>query len=120
MASCGNVPFFRYLIDHGARVNARDSSGKTPLHRAAQSCRTSVVFEMLLRAGAQVNAQDNNGWTPLHVAAAHNMVEAVLFLLQAGAQRDAHDNQGMTPFDVAVQEAREVLCEVSKKEQERA
>lgn len=56
------------LVSLGAKVDARDVDGATPLHRAA-SFRHEAVRE-LLKAGASIDARDNRGRTPLHYAAA--------------------------------------------------
>jgi hypothetical protein len=49
----------RLLLNHSANPNARDNSGKTPLHHAAVSSVDSV--KMLLAAGADANARDHEG-----------------------------------------------------------
>lgn len=53
------------LIEKGANVHALDSSGATPLHKAAWLGRTKVVAA-LLRHGADANAINDLGRTPLH------------------------------------------------------
>lgn len=59
------VPLVRFLLGSGAKVNATDAYGYTPLHYAAMSA-TTEVLEPLLRGGAEVNAQNPGGYTPLH------------------------------------------------------
>ena len=54
----------------GADVHARDRSGRTVLHEAAQSGMGQVARMLIEELGADVNARDNCGKTPLHVAAA--------------------------------------------------
>jgi hypothetical protein len=51
------------LIKRGANVNAKDSTGKTPLHDVAYDGSLSVL-KLLIENGADVNAQDNKGRTP--------------------------------------------------------
>lgn len=55
------------LLQHGADVDATNSYGSTPLHRAAAEGQLHVV-ELLLAHGANVNAQDQWGHTPRDVA----------------------------------------------------
>ncbi len=53
----------------GAKVNARDKDGRTPLHYAARfSKNVEVVKTLLLAAGAEPAAKDNAGKTPWHYA----------------------------------------------------
>ena len=54
----------------GAKVNARDEDGSTPLHIAVLLRKTPAVVAALLDAGAYPNARDEDGSTPLHHAAA--------------------------------------------------
>lgn len=60
------------LLAHKAGVNAKDRSGWSPLHCAAQAAsrgyNTIAIAELLLAAGAEANARDNSGNTPLKVA----------------------------------------------------
>lgn len=55
------------LLKAGARVNARDARGDSPLHFAAVFGYKDVA-ELLLAYGADINAENNAGETPLHRA----------------------------------------------------
>ena len=97
----------RDLIAAGARLEARDRNGRTPLLWAAMQgysvgldVRDGVV-KALLEAGADVSTRDALGRTPLHYAAEQGYDEIVSALLAAGARPDAKDNQGATPVDLA-------------------
>jgi ankyrin repeat protein len=72
------------LIARGARLNARDDWGRTPLHLAAQNGHKEVV-EVLVRCGAQVNSEDRQGQTPAITAMVGNRKAAVEYLISAGA-----------------------------------
>ena len=85
----------------GAKVDARDKYGTTPLHRAAYWGRTEAV-EALLDAGAEADARTAVGMTPLHRAARGGQTEAVRALLDAGAEVDARDKDGATPVHLAI------------------
>jgi ankyrin repeat protein len=54
----------RYLLDEGAKVDAKKVDGVTPLHLAAQ-CGNIAIATMLLDKGAAINRVDGMGWTPL-------------------------------------------------------
>ena len=89
------------LINAGAKVDARDYKGKTPLHYAARNPYKEVA-EALLSSGADVNARDNDGCTPLIVSAAFNSNAAVTeLLLENGADLNVKDNRGWNVLDHA-------------------
>jgi uncharacterized protein len=67
-AAKDSVEVARFLIDHGADVNARNLEGVTPLHQAAYGGSENVA-KLLIAKGADVNAIDLKGRTPLHLAA---------------------------------------------------
>ena len=56
------------LLRGGARLDARDSSGETPLLSAAQGGHRDCL-ELLAAAGADVEAADDRGVNALHAAA---------------------------------------------------
>jgi ankyrin repeat protein len=59
------------LLGNGARIDAIDLGGSTPLHFAARWGKREVTA-LLLASGAAVNAKDFSGHTPLHYAASQN------------------------------------------------
>lgn len=63
----GDAQGCRWLIDHGADVNARGHNGFTPLHLAVGRRHREVV-ELLLGAGALVDAVGSFNWTPFRIA----------------------------------------------------
>ncbi|MXX33325.1 MAG: hypothetical protein F4107_13940 [Gemmatimonadetes bacterium] len=58
-----NAAVIEALVRAGADLTLADSSGRTPLHMAAQT--HPAVFPLLLRLGADPNARDDSGRTPL-------------------------------------------------------
>ena len=66
-------------------VQSRDSSGRTPLHIAAQERAAADIIEYILGLGADVNARDKGGNTALHTAVANNSQQIGELLLDAGA-----------------------------------
>ena len=92
------------LLDAGADVNARDTLGQTPLHKAVRQEDDSAVFmvTLLIEGGADANARANDGQTPLHLAASLDLVPVMSALIQAGAEVDARTNDGLTPLHLAL------------------
>lgn len=90
------------LLDAGALIDARSSTGATPLHVCCMSGDTHTL-KRLLDAGASVMAMDAAGGTPLHVAAQHGHAAAARALVRHGAPLDAVDGsgKGVTPLHVA-------------------
>ena len=98
----------RFLIEHGADVNARDGEyGMTPLFNQG-----IAVCRFLVEKGADVNARDEYMKTPLHVAANWNKKELADFLLSHGADVNARDASGWTPLHWAAFEGGPEVAEL--------
>ena len=61
------------LLKAGTFVSARNTSGATPLHIAAEINYIGAA-KILLEAGAKVMPKDNKGWTPLDYAESAEMI----------------------------------------------
>ena len=86
-----------------ANVNAKDSSGETPLHEAVKVPDYTEVVDLLLEQGSDVNAEDNFDITPLHVVAeGTNNAKVVRLLLEKGDNPNAKDTSGSTPLHMFV------------------
>jgi len=82
-------------------LNARDSSGSTPLHEAVKSGNLDAA-ECIVRLGADCSLADNIGQTILHIAALTGNVEAVEYILERDLIRVNHEASfGITPLMVA-------------------
>ena len=81
-------------LDTGVDLDARDDSGRMPLHRAIAQTDDPSVVGALLGAGANPKALDGTGHTPLHFVtgrtASLGMLDA---LLAAGADPMARDGR---------------------------
>jgi ankyrin repeat protein len=94
----------QYLILQGADVNARNNSGKTPLHGAAEDCLCIEILQHLVSQGANVNAKDDTGRVPLHYAVRpYPNIDILKYLISQGADTCTQDNEGKTALDYAVE-----------------
>lgn len=66
-ANYGNEKMTKLLISHGANVDSKDESGRTPLHDAAERGHNDVA-QVLVNNGAEVNKRNRDGETPLNKA----------------------------------------------------
>lgn len=94
----GNARMAKLLLESGAKIEAKDERGWTPLYGDLSKSRTDVL-RLLLAHGAQVRFKR---WSPLHCAANSDDPTVVRILLGAGADPLARaENDGRTPLDVA-------------------
>jgi|GEM_PF-6375751 len=115
----------RFLIQHGAKIDAQDFNGYTALHHAV-SARDVEMTRLLLKHGASLDtrtdfhaprASDTNGDpstfnTPLHLAVEREQPEIAALLLAHGACPNACNIFSQTPADVAFgQRCSRGLCE---------
>lgn len=74
-----------FLIERGAKVNAKTSDGLTPLHMAAQNGNIPIIT-LLLNHRARLNPVDGKGWTPLDRAVKWRHPDAAQFLRTRGGK----------------------------------
>lgn len=96
-ASKGNLGLIRLLAKHGAKVNAKDGTGSTPLHRAASAGKQEAARVLLEEARAKVDPRDKLGATPLFVAVTCGAPSIALLLAARGADLEAATKAGETP-----------------------
>lgn len=97
----GDLATLQRMIDSGWDLkNAKDSSGKTALHRAAQ-LGNQLAIEKILKAGVPIDP--TNAWeeTPLHLATRNGKTAAVKQLVEAGASTSRKTFGGDTPLALA-------------------
>ena len=116
-----SIENIRALVNAGAMLEARNKSGRTPLHELLRNSssaeedasdhieETEVVADAIgamARIGADLEARDKDGRTPLHLAATNNRFEdatSILTLIDVGARLSARDSLGKTPLHRAAE-----------------
>jgi ankyrin repeat protein len=106
----GKIELIRDLLQHGARINCKDSHGNTPLHIVSywdypDKHTALIIAQLLLQNGANVNVRDVEGKTPLHFAVQGKGAGITEILIQHGAQINAIDEQGQSPLFYAIKMA---------------
>lgn len=98
------------LLHQGARIDARDHMGRTPLMYAASSKHHDYQVLYLLEAGAAVDGMDDEGRTALMHAAIgwRPYGNSVEFLLAAHADKSIRDHRGRTAYDYALEATSEI------------
>ena len=85
----------RWLLEHGANVEATDDIVEdTPLHHAAYGVQCDAAV-LLLDAGARVDARDRDSRTALHLVASAGRLEMCKRLVSRGASLDARARDGI-------------------------
>jgi len=114
----GQVIMARLLIRRGARVNASNNKGATPLHYAA--CKLSpshtLCAELLILHGAKVNPKNKLNETPLHYAVTKSKtmrsgnVGCIHLLCRWRADPTMKDSNHRTPLHYAAQYGQIQVC----------
>ena len=81
----GRVHIVKILLEHGAKVNIRDTNGRTALTYASGKGYDTITKD-LLDAKADTNNLDNYGKTPLSYAVENDFQEIVKLLKASGAK----------------------------------
>jgi quinoprotein dehydrogenase-associated probable ABC transporter substrate-binding protein len=95
----------RYLVTHGAHLDAVDGEGYPPLVNASRFG-FATVAAYLVDHKANPNQPDRSGWTPLMYAAWGDQPALATMLLAHGAKLNLEDHDGLTAIAIAVQNAK--------------
>jgi ankyrin len=93
----------RVFLNHGAKANAEDDEGGTPLSLVSRGEYPSQadgvrLAQLLLDRGADVNGQPKVHWTPLHWASYRGKFDIVRLLIDHGASTKATNKFLGTPL----------------------
>jgi ankyrin repeat protein len=108
----------RKLHAKGADINARTTSGLTPLLIAASDPKKEEISLLLLELGADVNVRDGDARTPLLAALVggqngtlqHRLIEK---LVDSGVNTRAKDIQGSDAYAITQKYNRGLINEIS-------
>lgn len=99
-AGAGHIEMVEMLIKAGAKVDATDARGWTPLMKALfnyeQNRGFPDVVSALIEAGADIEHQVSYGTRPLMIAAGYGEASVVEVLLAAGVDTGAMNEGGRT------------------------
>jgi len=87
----------RLLAEDPQLIDARDNTGKTPLHCATYNGQMQIAA-YLIEEGADLNALTTSGSTPLHGAGFYGYKDAAGLLILKGANVNIANNYGYTPL----------------------
>jgi ankyrin repeat protein len=99
-AHFGETGTVKWLLEHGAPVNAKDQDGFTPLMWAAFKGDVDTV-KVLLNSGADADLKDNKGWTATMFAASQSRTEALEALLTKKPDLNAVNQEGQNALGIA-------------------
>lgn len=100
----GSVPVVKYLLAHGADINAGYQSRegyKSSLIVALKEKKYEII-ELLLDFGANIESQDEDGWRPIHFAADQDRTALARRLLNLGCASEPVTHEGATPLFIAM------------------
>jgi ankyrin repeat protein len=110
-----HVEVAELLLEHGANVDARETTGKTILLKVLSwtQCNLVDIVKLLLKHKADVNSQDNNGKTPLHILFEQRkysrlydediVLNHAQLLIEHGAEVNRRDEDHQTPLFLALE-----------------
>ncbi len=100
-ATRGTRTDIELLLAQGARKDAEDNKGRTPLFIAVEFCNNEAIQVLCERKADCTAKEDEHGMTPLHVASCKGLDTIAETLLAHRAAVDEPDKNKKTPLHVA-------------------
>ena len=94
----GDMELVTLLIENGADVNARSSSGEFPIHLAITARHYDVIQALLDSSVIDLALIDQYGYSPMHHAVLSGDLDIVCLLVHHGAPLNIQDQSGWTPL----------------------
>ncbi|VDM84105.1 unnamed protein product, partial [Strongylus vulgaris] len=102
MACGGSLKMLKVLREAGAKLNVRDSRGRTAAHYAAMASHTELLKAIIEVDKCFVNGADKDGYTPLHYAVQNSQnVKSIELLLENGSDVTLAAHDGTTALHIA-------------------
>jgi len=100
----GDVASLKVLLEHRAKIDAKNNRGYTALQ---EQCFSHQLYRLdilkaLVGAKANINSKSHEGWNALHLAAEHAPKQTVAVLLDSKADVMAQIDGGLTALDIAI------------------
>ena len=100
------LPIIQYLLEHGSRIDAKQTNGYTPFHIACEKGFYDIVVALtnfLKNHNLDViEMKQNDDWTGLHLAARNGHANIVAYLIENGlADANAADGNHKTSLHFA-------------------
>ncbi|MEO6160700.1 MAG: ankyrin repeat domain-containing protein [Pelobium sp.] len=107
-----NYYYAESLVNLGAKLDAQNADGSTPIQVASDASQKEFV-RLFLKYGANINHQNNKGQTALHLAVIKADTAMTAFLIQrGGANKEIIDNDKLTPLKLAQEKGYEPVVKV--------
>ncbi len=110
-AKSGAKQSISLLLQHNARIDARDINDCNALHWAANNGHSDVV-RYLLENNAELEVRDHKGNTALNFAVAHGNREVVAVLLEFNANLNVRNLGGGNALDLAIKFHPELIAQL--------
>lgn len=100
-AARGYLGIINMLLDHGANINCKNSSGVSPLYVSCSTKHPESCQLLLKRQADPTQRHPRTGWVPLHEAATRGYIQCAKYLINSGAPCHPRNSSNETPIDLA-------------------